>query len=99
MMGLAAVVLGWLWHDVGAPMPLAIVLTLLLGVLGGALNAVLITRLKFRSDDGARGRGPRLAVARRRRTHAAGDRAHAAARRARRRAQRGAHHAAQVQIG
>ena len=47
MMGLAAVVLGALWHDAGLPMPLAIVLTLLLGVVGGMLNAVLITRLKF----------------------------------------------------
>jgi rhamnose transport system substrate-binding protein/rhamnose transport system permease protein len=47
MMGLAAIVLGWLWRDVGVPMPLAIALTLLLGVAGGALNAVLITRLKF----------------------------------------------------
>jgi rhamnose transport system substrate-binding protein len=47
MMGLAAVVLGWLWRDVGLAMPLAIGCTLLVGVLGGALNAVLITRLKF----------------------------------------------------
>jgi rhamnose transport system permease protein len=47
MMGLAAVVLGWLWRDVGLPMPAAIALTLLLGVAGGALNALLITRLKF----------------------------------------------------
>ena len=47
MMGLAAVVLGWLWRDVGLPMPAAIALTLVLGVLGGALNAALITRLKF----------------------------------------------------
>jgi rhamnose transport system permease protein len=47
MMGLAAVVLGALWHDAGLPMPFAIVLTLLLGVAGGLLNAVLITRLKF----------------------------------------------------
>jgi rhamnose transport system substrate-binding protein/rhamnose transport system permease protein len=47
MMGLAAVMLGALWHDAGLPMPLAIVLTLLLGVAGGMLNAVLITRLKF----------------------------------------------------
>ena len=47
MMGLAAIVLGWLWRDVGLPMPLAIALTLLLGVAGGALNAALITRLKF----------------------------------------------------
>ena len=47
MMGLAAIVLGWLWHDVGLPMPVAVALTLLLGVAGGALNAALITRLKF----------------------------------------------------
>src|SRR5215217_7129672 len=47
MMGLAAIVLGWLWRDVGLPIPAAIALTLLLGVAGGALNAALITRLKF----------------------------------------------------
>ncbi|MEO5817161.1 MAG: substrate-binding domain-containing protein [Gemmatimonadaceae bacterium] len=47
MMGLAAIVLGFLWRDAGLPMPLAIALTLLLGVAGGALNAVLITRLNF----------------------------------------------------
>jgi rhamnose transport system permease protein len=44
MMGLAAIVLGWLWRDVGLPMPAAVALTLLLGVAGGALNAALITR-------------------------------------------------------
>jgi ribose/xylose/arabinose/galactoside ABC-type transport system permease subunit len=47
MMGLAAIVLGWLSRGVGVPMPLAVAVTLLLGVAGGALNAVLITRLKF----------------------------------------------------
>ncbi len=47
MMGLSAVALGYLWRDVGLPMPVAIVLTLALGAAGGALNAVLITRLKF----------------------------------------------------
>ena len=47
MMGLAAVTLGYLWHDAGLPMPLAIALTLLLGLAGGALNAVLIARMKF----------------------------------------------------
>src|SRR3954464_7803486 len=46
MMGLAAVVFGALWHA-GVAVPAAIALTLLLGVGGGALNAVLITRLKF----------------------------------------------------
>jgi rhamnose transport system permease protein len=47
MMGLSAVALGYLWHDAGLPLPIAVVLTLVLGVLGGALNAVLIARLKF----------------------------------------------------
>jgi rhamnose transport system substrate-binding protein len=47
MMGLAAIVLGWLWRDVGLPMPVAVAFTLVLGVAGGALNAALITRLKF----------------------------------------------------
>lgn len=47
MMGLSAVVLGALWRDAGLPMPLAIVLTLLVGVLGGGLNALIITKLRF----------------------------------------------------
>jgi rhamnose transport system permease protein len=47
MMGLAAVVLGALWRDAGWPMPLAIGAALLVGVLGGALNALLIARLNF----------------------------------------------------
>src|SRR5215210_3970256 len=47
MMGLAAIMLGWLSRGLGLPMTLAIALTLLLGVAGGALNAALITRLKF----------------------------------------------------
>src|SRR5438270_3952365 len=47
MMGLAAVVLGALWRDAHLPMPAAVFVTLLVGVLGGALNAVMITRLKF----------------------------------------------------
>src|SRR5215218_4720620 len=47
MMGLAAVTFGALWRDAGVPIPAAIALTLALGTLGGALNAVMITRLKF----------------------------------------------------
>lgn len=47
MMGLAAVVLGALWRDVGLPMPVAITLTLCVGALGGLLNALIITRLNF----------------------------------------------------
>ncbi|GAC1514270.1 MAG: substrate-binding domain-containing protein [Gemmatimonadaceae bacterium] len=45
MMGLAAVVLGGLWHDVGLPIPIAITLTLFVGLAGGALNAFMIARL------------------------------------------------------
>ena len=47
MMGLSAVALGFLWHDAGVPLPLAIVTTLALGLAGGALNAALISRLGF----------------------------------------------------
>jgi ribose/xylose/arabinose/galactoside ABC-type transport system permease subunit/ABC-type sugar transport system substrate-binding protein len=47
MMGLAAVTLGYLSRGAGLPMMAAIALTLLLGVAGGALNALLIARLKF----------------------------------------------------
>jgi rhamnose transport system substrate-binding protein len=47
MMGLAAVVMGALWRDAHLPLGLALSLTLLVGLTGGALNAVMITRLKF----------------------------------------------------
>ena len=47
MMGLAAVVLGALWRDAHLPLLLAIFLTLIVGTLGGLLNALIITRLKF----------------------------------------------------
>lgn len=47
MMGLSAVVMGALWRDAHLPMPLAILLTLLVGVLGGTLNAIIITKLRF----------------------------------------------------
>ena len=45
MMGLAAVVLGALWRDAHWPMIVAVGFALLLGLLGGGLNGVLITRL------------------------------------------------------
>ena len=45
MMGLAAVVLGALWRDAHLPIVLAAGVALLLGLLGGGLNAFLITRL------------------------------------------------------
>ena len=47
MMGLSAVVLGGLWRDASVPMPLACALTLLVGMVGGGLNALMITRLNF----------------------------------------------------
>ncbi|HEX8774101.1 MAG TPA: substrate-binding domain-containing protein [Pyrinomonadaceae bacterium] len=47
MMGLAAVVMGGLWRDAHLPMAFAIGITLLVGALGGLLNALMITRLKF----------------------------------------------------
>jgi len=47
MMGLSAVVLGSLWRDAHLPMPLAIAAALLIGALGGGLNALMIARLNF----------------------------------------------------
>src|SRR5678816_1853032 len=45
MMGLAAVVLGGLWRDAHLPIVLAAGVAVLLGLLGGGLNGLLITRL------------------------------------------------------
>lgn len=45
MMGLAAVVLGGLWRDAHLPLVLAAAVALLIGLAGGALNALLIARL------------------------------------------------------
>lgn len=47
MMGLAAVVMGGLWRDAGLPIALAAVIALIVGALGGSLNALMITRLNF----------------------------------------------------
>ena len=47
MMGLSAVVLGSLWRDAHLPMPVAIAATLMIGALGGGLNALMIARLNF----------------------------------------------------
>lgn len=46
MMGLSAVVMGSLWRDGGVSMVVAIAITLLVGLLGGLLNAAMITKLK-----------------------------------------------------
>lgn len=47
MIGLSAVVLGSLWHDAHWPLPLAALATVVLGILGGGLNALLIARLNL----------------------------------------------------
>ncbi|MFL6216628.1 MAG: substrate-binding domain-containing protein [Blastocatellia bacterium] len=47
MMGLSAVTLGALWRDAHLPLPLAILITLAVGLLGGGLNALMIARLGF----------------------------------------------------
>ena len=47
MMGLAAVVMGGLWRDAGMPIALAAAIAVLIGALGGALNALMIARLRF----------------------------------------------------
>jgi len=46
-MGLAAVTLGALWRDAGLPMALAIPAALAVALLGGGLNALMISRLGF----------------------------------------------------
>jgi rhamnose transport system substrate-binding protein len=47
MMGLSAVVFGTLWRDHHFPIAAAALCTLLVGIAGGALNAVVITRLRI----------------------------------------------------
>ena len=47
MMGLSAISCGWMWKVAGVPIWLSVLLTLLLGLLGGSLNALLIARLKL----------------------------------------------------
>lgn len=47
MMGLAAVVFGWLWRDADFPLALAAAAALALGVVGGTLNGALIARLRI----------------------------------------------------
>jgi rhamnose transport system permease protein len=47
LLGLCAIVMGMLWHDAGLPLGVAVVLALCAGILGGGLNALLITRLRI----------------------------------------------------
>src|SRR5215813_2291239 len=47
MMGLSAIVCGWLWRDAGLPIWASAALTLALGLLGGGLHALLIARFNL----------------------------------------------------
>ena len=47
MIGLAAVVFGALWRDVHLPVAVAVPAALLVGILGGSLNALMVSRLNF----------------------------------------------------
>ncbi|HWA11376.1 MAG TPA: ABC transporter permease [Opitutaceae bacterium] len=47
LLGLCAILFGMFWHDYGMSIPLAAAGALLVGLLGGSLNAVLITRLRL----------------------------------------------------
>src|SRR3954469_13500324 len=47
MIGLSAVVLGGLWRDAHLPIAVAALVTILVGMAGGTLNAVMISRLNF----------------------------------------------------
>jgi rhamnose transport system permease protein len=47
MIGLAAIVLGGLWRDAHLSIVVAIVATLLVGIVSGSLNAFMIARLGF----------------------------------------------------
>jgi len=45
LLGLAAVLMGAAWKDLGLPMPVAFLVAPLVGAAGGALNALLVARL------------------------------------------------------
>src|SRR6184192_2177998 len=47
LLGLSAVLFGKFWRDFGMPVALAAICALAVGAAGGALNALLITRLKL----------------------------------------------------
>ncbi|HKP87531.1 MAG TPA: substrate-binding domain-containing protein [Blastocatellia bacterium] len=47
MMGLSAVLMGALWRDAHLPLPLAVSIVLLVGLMGGSLNALMIARLRL----------------------------------------------------
>ncbi len=47
MMGLSAIACGWMWKVAGLPIWLSVALTLLVGLIGGGLNALLIARFNL----------------------------------------------------
>lgn len=47
LLGLCAILFGKFWHDGGMPIPAAIAASLVVGALGGGLNALLITWLRL----------------------------------------------------
>ncbi len=47
MMGLSAIACGWMWQVAGLPIWISALLTLLVGLLGGGLNALLIARFNL----------------------------------------------------
>ncbi len=47
LMGLSAVIFGWLWRDMHLPIPLCALLTLALGTLAGGLNGWMVARLRL----------------------------------------------------
>ena len=47
LLGLSAILMGMMWHDAHVPLAFAVIAALLFGALAGALNALLITRLRI----------------------------------------------------
>ncbi|HEX4343435.1 MAG TPA: ABC transporter permease [Verrucomicrobiae bacterium] len=47
LLGLSAIMFGKLWHDVGLSIPVAATCALVIGAIGGGLNATLITTLRI----------------------------------------------------
>jgi rhamnose transport system permease protein len=46
ILGMTAILLGVFWHDVGLPLPAAILLAVSLGTLAGAFNGIIVTWFK-----------------------------------------------------
>jgi len=46
ILGLTAILLGVFWHNLGLPLPVAMVLAVLAGGIGGLVNGLIITRFK-----------------------------------------------------